>query len=219
MVQKSFSARCRSNFLAGFFLVLPAVISFAVVKWVFGTVSSVTDWLLFFLPRQITHADGGDGPVLWYWSVVALALAVLLISLVGRLARNYFGRKLIEWTDALMLGIPLFNKVYSTIKQVNAAFSVGGSNSFQTVVRVEFPCAGMYSVGFLTSEQQHREVFKTQEKLVCVFIPTTPNPTSGFMVMVPEGKVVRLDLSVSDGLKYIVSLGAIAPEAGAKAHE
>ncbi len=212
MVKRSLPARWRANFLTGFFIVLPAVISFAVIKWVFGTVSSVTDLLLFFLPKDITHLDGGRGGVVWYWSAVALVLAVLLISLLGRLARNYFGRKLIEWSDALMMGIPLFNKVYAAIKQVNEAFSSGSKNSFKTVVMVEFPRAGMYSVGFLTSEQQHSAAFKTEEKLVCVFIPTTPNPTSGFMVLVPAEQVTRLDMSVADGVKYIVSLGSISPE-------
>jgi uncharacterized membrane protein len=212
MVKRSLPARWRANFLTGFFIVLPAVISFAVIKWVFGTVSSVTDLLLFFLPKDITHQDGGKGDVLWYWSLVALILAVLLTSLLGRLARNYFGRKLIEWSDALMLGIPLFNKVYGAIKQVNEAFSSGSKNSFKTVVRVEFPRAGMYSIGFLTSEAQHSGAFKTDEKLVCVFIPTTPNPTSGFMVLVPSDQVIRLDMSVADGVKYIVSLGSISPE-------
>ena len=212
MVKRSIPARWRANFLTGFFIVLPAVISFAVIKWVFGTVSSVTDLLLFFLPKDITHQDGGNGDVLWYWSLVALIIAVLLTSLLGRLARNYFGRKLIEWSDALMLGIPLFNKVYGAIKQVNEAFSSGSKNSFKTVVRVEFPRAGMYSIGFLTSEAQHSGAFKTDEKLVCVFIPTTPNPTSGFMVLVPSDQVIRLDMSVADGVKYIVSLGSISPE-------
>ena len=241
MVKRSLPARWRANFLTGLFIVLPAIVSFAIIKWLFGTISSVTDWLLFFLPKYITHQtpgqdaafwylqsphpeaepNAGQGPVLWYWSLVALILAVLLISAVGRLARNYFGRKVLEWTDSVMMSIPLFNKVYAAIKQVDEAFSSGSKNSFNTVVMVEFPRAGMYSVGFLTSEQQHHATFKIEQHLVCVFIPTTPNPTSGFMVLVPEESVKRLDISVADGVKYIVSLGSIAPEPmpGVKRHE
>jgi uncharacterized membrane protein len=80
------------------------------------------------------------------------------------------------------------------------------------VVMVEFPREGMYSVGFLTSEE-HAQIFpQIHEKLVCVFIPTTPNPTSGFMVLVPADKMTKLDMSVAEGVKYIVSLGSIAPE-------
>ena len=110
-----------------------------------------------------------------------------------------------------MMQVPLLNKFYGAIKQVNEAFA-GNKNSFKTVVLVEFPREGMYSVGFLTSEQHAEVQQKTQEKVVCVFIPTTPNPTSGFLVLVPEDKVTRLDMSVADGIKYIVSLGSIAPE-------
>lgn len=212
MDKRSLPARWRANFLTGLFIILPAIVSVAVLKWLFGTISSVTDVLLFFLPKNVTHSDNGDGPVLWYWSAVALGLSVILISIIGRLARNYIGRKIIEWSDSLMLGIPIFNKIYSAIKQVNEAFTSGSKNSFKTVVLVEFPRAGMYSVGFLTSEQQHSGIFQTREKLGCVFIPTTPNPTSGFMVLVPESQITRLDMSVADGVKYIVSLGSISPE-------
>ena len=113
--------------------------------------------------------------------------------------------------EAVMMNVPLLNKVYGAIKQLNEAFS-GDKNSFKTVVLVEFPRAGMYSVGFLTSEQRAEVQEKTAEKVVCVFIPTTPNPTSGFLVLVPEDKVTKLEMSVADGIKYIVSLGSIVPE-------
>jgi uncharacterized membrane protein len=95
---------------------------------------------------------------------------------------------------------------------VNDAFTSGGKNSFKTVVLVEFPRAGMHSIGFLTTEQQDEVQAKTKEKVVCVFIPTTPNPTAGFLVLVPENKVIKLEMTVAEGIKYIVSLGSIAPE-------
>ena len=210
MEQKSLFARWRSNFLTGLVLVLPAVISFAVIKWLFGTISSITDLLLFFLPKTVTHEDAGAGPIHWYWSFIALLLAILIISAIGRLARNYFGKKMIEWTDATMMRIPLFNKIYAAIKQVNDAFA-GNKHSFKTVVLVEFPSAGTYSVGFITSEQHDEVQQRIKQKVVCVFVPTTPNPTSGFLILVPEEKVVKLDMSVADAIKYIVSLGSISP--------
>ncbi|MFM2082329.1 MAG: hypothetical protein RL380_1020 [Verrucomicrobiota bacterium] len=215
MTDQSLPTRWRKNFFAGLFLVLPAVISLAVIKWLFGTVSAVTDLLLFFIPHQYTHAalddKVGAGPMHWYWSLAALVVGVLLISAVGRLARNYVGKKTIEWVENVMMRIPLFNKIYGSIKQVNDAFTVGGANSFKTVVTVEYPRAGIYSLGFLTSEQSSEVHAKTGEKLVCVFIPTTPNPTSGFLILVPEAQVTKLEMSVADGVKYIVSLGAIPP--------
>jgi uncharacterized membrane protein len=106
----------------------------------------------------------------------------------------------------------LLNKIYSATKQVNAALTSGNKTAFKTVVLVEFPRAGSYSIGFLTSEQHDEVQRKLKEKAVCVFVPTTPNPTGGFLIIVPEDKIIKLDMSVADGIKYIISLGAIAPE-------
>jgi len=210
-MRKSIFARWRTSFAAGLAVTLPAIISIAAVMWVFKTVSNLTDLLLFFLPKTITHEDDGKGAMFWYCSLAALLLAVLMISLVGLIARYYFGKRLIEWTDNLIMRVPLLNKVYGAIKQVNEAFS-GNKNSFKTVALVEFPREGMFSIGFITNEQHGEVRQKTNEKVVAVFIPTTPNPTSGFLVLVPEEKVTKLEMSVADGIKYIVSLGSIAPE-------
>jgi uncharacterized membrane protein len=131
-------------------------------------------------------------------------------------ARYYIGKRILAWFDEALLRVPLLNKIYGTFKQVNEAFSTGKGSSFKTVVLVEFPSPGIRSMGFLTSESKDEAHLKTDEKLVCVFIPTTPNPTSGFLIMVPEHKVTKLDMSVADGLKYIVSFGNIAPAAADK---
>jgi uncharacterized membrane protein len=204
--------RWRANFLTGLAIALPAVISIAVLRWLFGTVSNITDTLLFLVPRDWTHEGGGAGPPYWYWSLCALVLAVILITLLGRLGRNYLGRKLINVVDNMLLAVPLLNKIYGMVKQVNEAFTSSNKSSFKQVVLVEFPRAGQYSVGFLTGDRQAGGLSKTGKELVSVFVPTTPNPTSGFLVMMPESEVSKLDMSVAEGLKFIISLGAIAPE-------
>ena len=211
-MNKTFWATGRRNFLTGLAVLLPTVITLAVIKWLFGTIASLTDLLLFFVPKNLTHEDHGRGEMYWYWSLAALALAVVLVAVVGLLTRYYIGKQMLAWLDAAMLRVPLLNKIYGTIKQVNQAFSSGGKTSFKTVVLVEFPRAGMHSIGFLTSEQHEEVQKKTKETVVCVFVPTTPNPTSGFLILVPEEKVTRLDMSVADGIKYIISLGSISPE-------
>ena len=210
-VQKSIFARWQANFWAGLVIVLPAVISLAVLRWLFGTVANITDTLLVFVPAEFTHHDHGNGPMYWYWSLVALLFAAFLIGTVGLLARNYFGQKIIEWVDSGLMRIPLLNKIYSATKQVNDAFSATNKTAFRTVVLVEFPHAGAYSIGFITSDQQEEVLAKTGQKVVCVFVPATPNPTSGFLLMVPEEKVIKLDMSVPDAIKYVISLGAILP--------
>jgi uncharacterized membrane protein len=210
-VTKSLFARWQANFWAGLAIVLPAVISLAVLRWLFGTVANITDTLLIFLPAKLTHHDGGNGPMYWYWSLVALVLAIFLIGTVGLLARNYFGRKIIEWVDSALLRIPLLNKIYGATKQVNDAFSSTNKTAFRTVVLVEFPHPGVRSIGFITSDQLEEAEAKAGQKMVCVFVPATPNPTSGFLLMVPEEKAVKLEMSVPDAIKYIISLGAIVP--------
>jgi uncharacterized membrane protein len=215
-VQKSLMARWRANFLTGLAIVLPGVITLAVVKWFFGTISSFTDTLLFFLgwflnSKEIYQA-GASGPMFWYWSALAIFLAVVMVSVVGVLARYYFGKQLIAWADSVMLRVPVLNKIYGTIKQVDEAFTSGKKSSFKTVVLVEYPREGIYSVGFITSEQEDEVQKRTGKKCVCVFIPLTPIPTGGFLIIVPEEKVMKLDMSVADGFKYIISVGALANE-------
>jgi uncharacterized membrane protein len=211
-VKKSLFARWRASFFTGLAVVLPGVITLAVVKWFFGTISSLTDLLLFFLPRNLTHDNEGAGPMFWYWSLLALLVAVGLVTMIGLLTRYYMGKRMIAWADSLMLRVPVLNKIYGTIKQVDAAFKSGKKSSFQTVVLVEYPRKGIYSVGFITSEQADEVQKKTGKKCVCVFIPTTPIPTGGFLIVVPEDEIIKLDMSVADGFKYIISLGALSQE-------
>lgn len=208
---KNLLARWRANFFAGLAVVMPGVISIMALLWIFGTVAAFTDTLLFFMPRELTHSDRGMGKMYWYWSLAAFVLAVLLVCAAGLAARNYFGKKMIEWADRALMHVPFLNKIYGATKQVNEALVTGNKNSFKTVVLIEFPHAETYSLGFLTSEDAEIRL-KPDEKLVCVFVPTTPNPTAGFLLLVPDEKVTRLKMSVADGLKYIISLGSIAPE-------
>jgi uncharacterized membrane protein len=203
-------ARWRANFYTGLAIVLPAVISVAIVKWLFGTVANITDPLLFFLPDGWTHKP--EGPMYWWWSAFAVGLAIALISLIGRMARNYIGRKLIQMVDTALLRVPVLNKIYGAIKQVNEAFASNNKTSFKQVVLVEFASQGVYSLGFVTGAQPAEVQARLNDTLVSVFIPTTPNPTGGFVLLVPESQLTRLDMSVADGIKYVLSLGSVAPE-------
>jgi uncharacterized membrane protein len=206
MNDKSLLTRVRNNFFTGLAIVLPAVVSVALLVWIFGNISIITDKLLFFLPPERTHDRNGLVP--WYWSLLAIVIAVLLICAIGRLTRNYLGEKLIELADGLMLRIPLLNKIYGPVKQVNDAFA-SNKSSFKGVALVPFPHQGAQSLGFITSEQTSP---KTGEKLIGVFVPATPNPTAGFLIFIPEGDVTKIEMSVAEGIKLIISLGAISPD-------
>jgi uncharacterized membrane protein len=216
MNERSTWARCRGYFITGLAVVLPVVISVAVVVWLFGTVTRFTDTLLFFLPRAWTHTQDGEGSAAWYWSAAALALAAFGIGLIGRATQHYIGRKLVAFMDTILLQVPLLNKVYGTLKQVNAAFSSSSKSSFKQVVLVEFPRAGLLSLGFITSDQHPEVTAKTGRNVVSVFVPTTPNPTTGFLLLLEEHQLVRLDMSVAEGIRFIISLGSISPEFGVR---
>jgi uncharacterized membrane protein len=203
-------ARWRANFYAGLAIVLPAVVTLAIVKWLFGTVSNITDPLLYFLPKAWTHQP--EGPMYWWWSLFALLVAAALISLIGRMARNYIGKKMIQAVDRALLHVPILNKIYAAIKQVNEAFTSNNKTSFKQVVLVEFPGPGSYAIGFVTGVQPPEVRTKLHEDLISVYVPTTPNPTGGFVLLVPEPQVTRLEMSVAEGIKYILSLGSVAPD-------
>ncbi len=204
-------AQWRTNFLTGLAVVFPALISIAIVVWLFGAVSSFTDALLVVLPREWTHERQGEGPMSFSWSLIALVLAIALIGLIGKVARYYVGKKLIQLMDLALLRVPLLNRIYGALKQVNEAFTANDKSAFKQVVLVQFPRPGLYSVGFTMGAQRGEMQEKTAEPLVGVFVPATPNPTSGFMILVPEKDVIELQMSVADGFKFIMSLGSIAP--------
>tara|TARA_Y100000588_G_scaffold65718_1_gene65689 strand:- start:13 stop:735 length:723 start_codon:yes stop_codon:yes gene_type:complete len=211
--------RSRRNFFTGLAVVLPVIISIAVALWLFNQAVAVSDILLFpfkYIPGlELEHiwkdaVDGQPGKELyWWWKVVAILEAVILTGLLGFLTRYYVGKKLVQLMDYVMLNVPLLGKIYGTVKQVNQAFTSEKKSSFKQVVMVEFPRKGLFSVGFVTAEQVKTD---EGESIISIFVPTTPNPTTGFLLVLPESKVVKLDMSVADGIKYIVSLGAVPPE-------
>jgi len=209
--------RWQTYFYTGLVVVLPAFIAIAVVAWLFGTVSSFTDKLLFFLEwfpepsREWIYVNGESGAMHWWWSVMALVLAAFIIGLIGRMTRNFVGKKILEFVDWTMLKVPLLNRIYAAVKQVNEALTKKNQSSFKQVVLVEFPGPGMHSIGFLTGESHDEISAQLDSEIISVFVSTTPNPTTGFLVFMPREKVRKLKMSVAEGIKYIISLGAVAP--------
>jgi uncharacterized membrane protein len=205
---KQFLANGRSDFLAGLAVVLPMAVSIAVVIWLFGAVSNLTDTLLLLVPREWIRS--GEGPLHLYSRILALLAALLLIGVAGRLGRYYFGKKLFQGMDGMLMRVPLLNRIYTGLKQIHEAFTSSKASSFKQVVLVEFPRPGLHSIGFITGAQNAEAREKTQKRLLSVFVPTPPL-TSGSVVLVAEADVVELEMSVADGLKFIMSLGSVSP--------
>jgi len=144
---------------------------------------------------------------------LGIIMVVLIILITGMIARNYFGRKIIALGDNLFAKIPIISRIYSAIKQIIQTFVAENSELFQKVVLIEYPRKGIYSIGFFTQNTRGIVQDAIAEDVVSIFLPTTPNPTSGILLFVPKRQVVQLDMSIEDAMKLIISGGAVVPNA------
>lgn len=144
-------------------------------------------------------------------------VGLLVLILTGMFTANLFGRKLVSIWEAILGKIPLVRTIYTSVKQVLETLFTSNSKSFRKVILVEYPRKGIWTMGFLTNQGISSASKISGNTLVSVFIPTTPNPTSGFIMMFPESDVHELDLSVEDGFKYIISMGVVIPSEEAQA--
>ena len=143
---------------------------------------------------------------------IGILLALLMLLGTGLIAANYFGRRIVDFWESLLDRIPLVRNIYSAVKRFVEVILSDSTQSFSRVLLIEYPRKGLYSLSFQTSQNLGEIQGKTGENLVCVFVPTTPNPTSGLILMVPEKDVIELDMNVEDALKMVISLGVVVPE-------
>jgi len=146
---------------------------------------------------------------------IILALSILLLT--GMLAANIFGRRFVEIWERILNKIPLVRSIYSSIKQISNTIFDPSGKSFRKVVMLQYPRKGLWSIGFLTNDNVGDEMSAVDDQLVAVFIPTTPNPTSGFIIMTRSDEITELGMSVEEGFKFIISMGVIIPDGPAHA--
>lgn len=198
----------RTNILVGLILVTPIVVTAFVVNWLF---TFITNRVLIFLPK---HLREGDQELLW--RVVALLIVLLLMFFVGLLVRNILGKRLYKFGDRLITRIPLINRIYIAIRQIITSLFQQRKTMFQEAVLVEYPRPGIFSVGFVTAvvPREYTRLIHTArpaEDCVSVFIPTTPNPTSGWLCMVPRSSLQKLDMTSGEAMRLVISGGAVFP--------
>lgn len=174
----------------------------------------ITIYVLFFLFSMIDNLLIDLFKTFGYQMIPGLgfALTVITVFFTGLIAQNVLGRKIIHYGEKFVLNIPLVKEIYNAIKQVIDAFSVQSKDAFQRVVLVEYPRKGLYALGFVTGVGAGEVQDKTEETVVNVFLPTTPNPTSGFFLMIPKEDLVPLDMTVEEGIKMIISAGVVNPQ-------
>lgn len=197
--------KLRNGFVSGLLLLAPIGITMFVFAWVFEKCGGVLRPLYQgYLPEWIR-------PDSIVWDILSTFVLMVLITVLGLISRYVLSRWFIGFVDRLIRSIPGVSVVYGAVKQIIETFSTQNKNVFNKVVLVQFPRKGMYSVGFLTNEMVGEVQEKTAEKVSAIFIPTTPNPTTGFLVMLAKDEIIELDMSVGDGMKLIVSVGAVSP--------
>lgn len=140
-----------------------------------------------------------------------ILLALVIIFTTGLIAANFIGKSLVDWWESFLDKIPLVRNIYSPLKKFSELILSDQTQSFSKVLLIEYPRKGLYSLCFQTSKNLGEIEKKSGRDVVCVFVPTTPNPTSGLILMVPQEDVIELDMSVEDGLKMIISLGVVVP--------
>ena len=193
----------RKWLFAGLLVVLPLAITVWVLQWILGTL----DQTLLILPYA-WHPDRLFGIHIPGFGVL-LALAILLV--VGAITSNFIGRRLVSWSDNLLGRIPVVRSIYSGVKQVSDTLFSENGNAFRKAVLIEWPRPGVWTIAFLTGTPGGDVPQHLQGDYVSVYVPTTPNPTGGYFVMLPRADVVELRMSVDEALSYVISMGVVVP--------
>jgi len=185
--------KLRAQFGAGILIIVPIIITILILVWLFNYIDNIAQPVAKSLLGRTIPGLG-------------FALTVVLIYLTGLVATSVIGKRLVGYIESLLARVPLFRYLYTSIKQIMVSFTSPSETKFLQVVLVEFPKKGMRVLGFVTSESR----VESGEKLLNVFIPTSPNPTSGYLEIVRENDIIRTNISIDDALKMILSAGKIS---------
>ncbi len=201
----------RTAFFTGVVVILPLGVTMIVINFLLDQIGTPASSLFFwFLDHDLRSLPAME-VVLEFISVLVV---FLLIPILGYFSRLLLGRFILHKLELLLNRVPFINMVYRTVKQIVDTFSQQEKAVFQEVVLLEYPRKRSYVIGFLTSTAKGEPQSVTGEHIVNVFVPTTPNPTSGFLLMLPEEDITRLGMSIADGMKLIISGGAVVPPHG-----
>ena len=202
----------RSRMISGILLLIPFVVTLVVLKWLFyRMVNFLHPIVQYALAESTEHPSTQAIPQIYVSitvSVLSIITILILIYLIGVVGRLVVGKRLLSFGESLMMRIPLVRTVYTATKQVVQAISLPEKAAFKSVVLIEFPRPGFRAVGFLAGHIED----STGKKFCKVFIPTTPNPTTGFFEIIPEQDVVEIDMTIEEGFKIIISGGILSPD-------
>jgi uncharacterized membrane protein len=198
----------RTAFITGLLILLPLGVTVFIINIVLNRVGNPASELFFrFIDQNIRELPTVEIPL----QILSLIVVFLIITILGYFSRIFIGQLFLKFFERILTRLPLISQVYNTVKQLVDTFSQQKKAVFQEVVMIEYPRKGIYAIGFLTNQAKGEIQSLTGEELVNVFVPTTPNPTSGFLLMLPKEDVIPMQMSISDGMKTIISGGAVTP--------
>lgn len=194
----------KKYFITGLLALVPLIITI----WVLITLIHTLDLSLALLP------EAWQPKKLFGFNVLGLGalLTLVIIFVTGVVATNIFGQQIITWWESLLSRVPFVKSIYSSVKQVSDTLFSDSGNAFRKAVLVEYPRQGSWTIAFVTGVPGGDVVNHLTGDYISVYVPTTPNPTSGFFLMMPKADVIELDMSVDEALKYIISMGTVAPK-------
>ena len=198
----------RTAFITGLLILLPLGVTVFIIGIVLDRIGNPASELFFnFIDQNIRELPTVEIPL----QLLSLLIVFLIITALGYFSRIFIGQLFLRFFERILTRLPLISQVYNTVKQLVDTFSQQKKAVFQEVVMIEYPRKGIYAIGFLTNQAKGEVQSLTGENLVNVFVPTTPNPTSGFLLMLPHEDVIPMQMSVADGMKTIISGGAVTP--------
>ena len=193
----------KNYFLTGLLVILPIFITAYVIRFLIQAM----DVILKYVPAQYLP----DTYLPFHIPGIGLILVIIIILAVGVLFRNLAGRKVVHFWENMVHRIPLVRILYSGVKQLLESFFLQQNDAFKRVALLEYPRRGVYVIGFITGESKGEIQSKTDKNMMNVFVPTTPNPTSGFYILIPEDELIVLNMTVEDAFKLIISGGIFSP--------
>jgi uncharacterized membrane protein len=195
----------RTAFFSGLLLLAPLAVTIYGFIWIIGIVGgSFRPLFDLLIPARLQSIP-------FVWDVAVTVVVCGLITVFGFVSHYLFGKYLLDLGERVILGIPGASTVYSSVKQVVATFGSQNRNLFSKVVLLQYPRPGIWTLGFLTNKTQAEAQARAGRRLWAVFVPTSPNPTSGFVLFLPPEEITELDMTVGDGMKLVISGGAVVP--------
>ena len=208
--KRSFSRRFRNAFLTGLLVFLPLGTTIFVLNFILDLFKEPALKLAIQLGLREENSFFGLETLL---AISGLIIGVISLTLLGYLSKYLLGRVFISTMEKVLGKVPFLNTVYRSVQQIVETFGRENRAVFKEVCLVEYPRKGCYALGFITADTSSHIRGKVEGELIYVFVPTTPNPTSGFLLLVPQDEIHRLDVSVGDGMKMLISGGAVVPPA------